>query len=181
MVADEGAGEAQPGWDERCSNELYLLALRTLTWSMPTVRGTPPIPRGGHSAVVVGDHVLILGGCDGGENNVDDNERFVERDLADVRALDTESWEYIDVQPDGVALPPRSGHTAHLLPCDGGVALLVLGGRDYRPPVHAWQEGEHHGRDDAYLLLLSVSRGHRLQTSRPKTSPLRRASPSRLR
>ena len=88
---------------------------------------------------------------------VEDSERFMERDLADVFALDTATWSYQPIEPGGgVVLPPRSGHTAHLLPCDGGVALLVLGGRDYRPPVHAWQEGEHHGRDDAFLLLLSA-------------------------
>ena len=151
-------GVVQPGWDERCSNELHLLDLHTLTWAMPAVRGDPPLPRGGHAAVLVGDHMLILGGCDGGEEAEEGEERddrFVERDLADVRALDTSNWEYVPMSAAGVALPPRSGHTAHLLPCDGGLALLVLGGRDYRPPAHAWQEGEHHGRDDAYLLMLA--------------------------
>ena len=59
------------------------------------------------------------------------------------------------MRTEGVALPARSGHTAHLLPCDGGLALLVLGGRDYRAPALQWQEGEHHGRDDAFLLNVS--------------------------
>ena len=56
--------------------------------------------------------------------------------------------------PAGAGLPPRSGHTAHLVPCDGGVALLVLGGRDYRPPEQPWQDGQHLGRSDAFLLPL---------------------------
>lgn len=141
--------------------------------------GRPPISRGGHAAVAVGDFLLIIGGCDGGDEGEEETERFVERDLADVRIVDTNTWTYCPVatpiglatgapwvssthfvSPSGdVYLPPRSGHTAHLLPCEGGVAVMVLGGRDYRPPAQAWQEGEHHGRGDAFLLMLAGADG----------------------
>ena len=107
---------------------------------------------------MIGDYMLILGGCDGGEEAAGGEEGgeadFVERDLCDARALDVSTWQYVEVSACGVNLPARSGHTAHLLPCDGGVALLVLGGRDYRPPEAPWQDGQHLGRDDAFLLLL---------------------------
>ena len=49
-------------------------------------------------------------------------------------------------------MPPRSGHTAHLLPYDGGLGLLVLGGRRYEPPAVVWRDGTHYGRDDAYWI-----------------------------
>ena len=154
-----GAGQdgvQQPGWDERCSAELFLLDLASISWSEPTCRGIPALPRGGHSAVMIGDYLVILGGCDGGEEAEDPAAEadFVERDLNDMRALNTSTWQYVEMSACGVDLPPRSGHTAHLLPCDGGVALLVLGGRDYRPPEAPWQDGQHLGRDDAFLLLL---------------------------
>ena len=150
---------AQPGWDERCSNELFLLDLSTLCWSEPSCRGLRPTPRGGHSATVVGDFLFLLGGCDGGEQPEDGAEAsFIERDLCDLRCLDTSTWQYVPVAQACAAtnqtvLPARSGHTVHLVPCDGGVALLVLGGREYRPPEHPMQDGQHLGRGDAFLLM----------------------------
>ena len=48
----------------------------------------------------------------------------MERDLSDVHGIDTSTWTYVRMRPAGATLPPRSGHTAHLLPCDGGVALM---------------------------------------------------------
>jgi hypothetical protein len=154
-IQTEG-GVDHPGWDERCSNDLFLLSLSPLCWSEVTCSGTPPLPRGGHSATVVGDYIVLMGGCDGGEQTEDADAEFKERDLSTVHALDTRSWEYVKVTPGGgVNLPPRSGHTVHLLPCDGGISLLVLGGRDYKPPETPWEDGQHLGRDDAYALLLT--------------------------
>ena len=65
----EGGNVVAPGWDERCSNDVFLLDLPTLTWSQPVTRGETPDARGGHSAAVIGDHLLIVGGCDGGPDN----------------------------------------------------------------------------------------------------------------
>ena len=63
---------------------------------------------------------------------------------------------YLPLKPTGRSnFPARSGHTAHLVPSDSGLGVLVLGGRDYRPPRTAVQEGEHHGREDAFLLTLA--------------------------
>ena len=52
-------GTPQPGWDERCSNELCLLDVLHLRWSLPAVRYVPPSPRGGHSATAVGSSVIV--------------------------------------------------------------------------------------------------------------------------
>ena len=148
-------GQPIPGWDETCANELFLLHLPSLSWSVPRLSGNSPAPRGGHSAVLVGEHLLLLGGCDGGEDDGGDGaESFIERDLSDFHTLDTRSWAYHPVTPAGRDLPVRSGHTTALVPWDGGVGVLILGGRDYRAPERPFQDGEHLGRSDAYLLLL---------------------------
>ena len=82
-----------------------------------------------------------------------------QRDLADLAVLDLRRLQYlpspnVDCGRGNPSPERRSGHTAHLLPADGRLSLLVLGGRDYRPPVQPWQDGEHFGRDDAHRLLL---------------------------
>lgn len=107
--------------------------------------------------------MVIVGGCDGGDQEPQDDEEeaFIERDRSDLHVLDTTSMSYLRVAPSGPHLPPRSGHSVHLLPCDDGLCLLVLGGRDYRPPLNPWhQDGQHLGRDDAMALMLTAaSRG----------------------
>ena len=51
----------------------------------------------------------------------------------------------------GDAPAPRGGHTATLVPHDGKLAILILGGRNYDEEGHA--ANPHLGRDDAHLLV----------------------------
>ena len=55
------------------------------------------------------------------------------------------------LQVSGAAPAPRGGHTATLVPHDGRLAILVLGGRDYNEA--AGGANPHFGRDDAHLLV----------------------------
>ena len=147
----------QTPWDQCCSNELYLLHVGDLRWSSPALRGPLPSPRGGHSATLIGATLVIVGGCDGGEQGVPrDDELFLERDLSNVVLLDLARLTYVATEPVVCSFEPRSGHCAVLVPCDGGLGLLVLGGRDYRPPQFPWDEGEHHGRALVDRLALTL-------------------------
>ena len=38
--------------------------LDTMTWNQPTVHGKPPLERCGHTATIVGDRLIVLGGND---------------------------------------------------------------------------------------------------------------------
>ena len=112
-----------------------------------------PSPRGGHSATLVGSTLLLLGGCDGGEPDGPD-DGFVERDLGDLTLLDLEARRYVVTERAAGLFEARSGHTAALVPYDGGVSLMVIGGRDYRPPELPWGDGQHHGRAAVNRLAL---------------------------
>ena len=104
--------------------------------------------------IAVGATLLIFGG---GDLRADQHGALHERDLPDLAALDTRSWRFSSPRVEG-GPAPRGGATATLVPCARGVAVLLLGGRDFRPPPPeaAWPTGgQHHGRDDAHLLALS--------------------------
>lgn len=42
--------------------DIWLLLLDTLTWMQPTISGIPPFPRSLHTAVVIGNKMIIHGG-----------------------------------------------------------------------------------------------------------------------
>jgi len=147
-----------------------LLDLLTLRWQLPLVYGVPPPPRGGHTATLVGNCLVIFGGCDGGpEPEQDDGQSgLVERDRSDLVILDLDSMHYLQSsEPCDEPLSPRSGHTAHLIPAEGGVALLILGGREYHPPLRPWEDGQHLGRDEVCLLTTQPTR-----TTQPMCTPI---------
>lgn len=88
--------------------------------------------------------------------------RLQERDLAEMAVLDTHSWRFAPPQLEGeggpphLPPPPRGGATLNLLPCEGGLCLLLLGGREFVPPPPSvsWPAGQHLGREDAHLFWL---------------------------
>ncbi|CAN4111108.1 unnamed protein product [Withania somnifera] len=45
-----------------CFNDLHVLDLQTMEWSMPTQQGEIPSPRAGHAGVTVGENWFITGG-----------------------------------------------------------------------------------------------------------------------
>jgi len=130
------------------TNELFLLRLDSLTWEAPRTSGLPPEPRGGHTASLVGDKILIFGG---GQLTLDgEEERWNEHDLPGLAWLDTSCWAYGAPAATGEEPGARGGHTAHVIGYDGAISLLILGGRRYE----AGATGRHHGRAEAHVLQL---------------------------
>jgi len=154
-----GAGAAMAVWggylrrmDEGsnvlATNELFLLRLHSLTWEAPRTSGPSPEPRGGHTASLIGDKILIFGG---GQLTLDgEEERWNEHDLPGLAWLDTSCWAYGAPATTGEEPGARGGHTAHVIGHDGAISLLILGGRRYE----AGATGRHHGRAEAHVLQL---------------------------
>ena len=96
-------------------NDFHVLDLDDLSWSTPTVTGTPPKARESHSATLVGsDKLVVFGGSAEGEGNY----------LNDVHILDvtTMTWNSPQVQGEGPSR--RDSHAAASV----GHRLVVLGG-----------------------------------------------------
>ncbi|RUS24923.1 hypothetical protein BC938DRAFT_472899 [Jimgerdemannia flammicorona] len=64
------------------NNDIYVLHTTNMTWSAPTFSGTAPVPRIGHSAVMVGTQMLVMMGY------IDANY------VSDFHVLDTDKWEW---------------------------------------------------------------------------------------
>ena len=180
VPADRAVPLPAGGFDAQMLNDggVYLLQLRTVAWERVTTREPGAlIARGGHTMTFVGaTKLFIFGG--GHMYNAIDNAVFNwhEADLAtDARygvgasnsvVLDTQDWSVslawagrgFDAGTHGTSLKvigdapaPRGGHTATLVPHDGKLAILILGGRNYDEEGHA--ANPHLGRDDAHLLV----------------------------
>jgi N-acetylneuraminic acid mutarotase len=47
-------------------NDVYIFDAETNEWNGPLIcEGTPPAPRSQHGAAIIGDYLVIIGGCDG--------------------------------------------------------------------------------------------------------------------
>lgn len=113
-------------------NDVWILDTANDEWSQPHVGITEtkadgeiafkrlwpevPLPRGAHSATLVGNQMYIFGGYGGAG--------FARRDFNDVTALDLDTWEWRSIECTGEIPEPRSGHQ--------GVAVLdniyIIGG-----------------------------------------------------
>ncbi|XP_056175450.1 uncharacterized protein LOC115662401 isoform X2 [Syzygium oleosum] len=87
------------------------------TWSQPTIKGTPPAPRDGHSCTNVGDNLYVFGGTDG------------MNPLGDLHILDTSSHTWISPITRGEGPEARQGHSAALV----GKRLIIFGGYGKSP------------------------------------------------
>ncbi|KAL4446842.1 hypothetical protein ABPG77_008086 [Micractinium sp. CCAP 211/92] len=99
-------------------NTLAVLDTETWTWSRPLTTGEPPSPRCGHSSVVYGGKLWVVGGGSGRDLLRSG------RDLDDVHTLDLQTMEWARL-----ALPPGPAcagkcHSACLV----GSRLLLFGG-----------------------------------------------------
>ena len=92
-------------------------------WVRPSVSGAGPEPRGGHSATVVGDRMLVIGG-----------ERGFQQ-LSDLHVLDIPVNEWITVREAGDKPPPRSFHTA----CRVGDSIVIFGGKGPKPLADVYE------------------------------------------
>lgn len=100
----------------RSLNDLFRFDLKLAEWTQVRVTGTPPSPRGGHTAVVHGSTMYAFGGKSG-RSPFNDLHSF---------AFDRGCWELV---PAGSSAPaPRCAHTCVV----HGSSLFVFGGYDGR-------------------------------------------------
>lgn len=99
------------------------LDLATMQWAHPTIRGTNPFPRSGHSSSVIGAHSLAIFG---GKYNA---TTF----LQDLLLLDTESYTCVQVRAVETHLPtPVSNASLNII----GNKCFVFGGTDVKTHVY---------------------------------------------
>ncbi|XVF83007.1 hypothetical protein PTKIN_Ptkin16aG0098000 [Pterospermum kingtungense] len=80
-------------------NDVHVLDLETMTWSVVETTQTPPAPRFDHSASVhSGRYLLIFGGC---SHSIFFN---------DLHVLDLQNMEWSQPQIQGDLVSPRAGH-----------------------------------------------------------------------
>lgn len=88
------------GWNgKKGLNDLHVLDVESMTWSVPTVTGTPPTTRNNHATFVVGSKLYVHGGHDGSKW------------LADLHVLDTEKMEWGIPAVAGTPPSARACHT----------------------------------------------------------------------
>jgi len=113
----QGAMYVFGGYDgARSLNDLFRFDFASSEWSQVRVNGTPPSPRGGHTAVVYGDSLYTFGGKSG---------RSPFNDLCTFD-LETSTWEH--VQLGSTAPSPRCAHVCIVY----AESLFVFGGYDGR-------------------------------------------------
>jgi hypothetical protein len=60
-------GQAQVDGRLVALNDVHLLDIESRQWIQPEMKGTPPPPMAGHTAIAVGHHLYIIGGQNGME------------------------------------------------------------------------------------------------------------------
>ncbi|KAG8479309.1 hypothetical protein CXB51_029776 [Gossypium anomalum] len=108
VVIFGGSGEGGANY----LNDLYVLDLRTMRWTSPQVRGHIPAPRDSHSAIAIGNKLVVHGG-DCGDRYLGD---------VDIFDMDTSTWSRLAVQ--GSLPGVRAGHAAVNI----GAKVFIIGG-----------------------------------------------------
>ncbi|KAL3515935.1 hypothetical protein ACH5RR_022837 [Cinchona calisaya] len=103
-----GSGEGEANY----LNDLHVLDIKTMRWASPEVSGSVPVPRDSHSAVAIGNRLILYGG--------DSGDRY--QGAVDVLDMDTLTWSKMDVQ--GPSPGVRAGHTS----VNFGTKVYVIGG-----------------------------------------------------
>eukprot|EP00058_Branchiostoma_floridae_P003749 XP_002589237.1 hypothetical protein BRAFLDRAFT_120761 [Branchiostoma floridae] len=98
-----------------CSNEVFVYSSATESWYKPLVMGDSPTPRSGHSAVLLGERLVVFGGWDAPVC------------YNDVSILDLCLMDWTQPEVTGKPPAPRSWHTAVPLSSN---SFLVHGGYD---------------------------------------------------
>ncbi|MBA0561562.1 hypothetical protein Golob_018377 [Gossypium lobatum] len=121
VVIFGGSGEGGANY----LNDLHVLDLRTMRWTSPQVRGHIPVPRDSHSAVAIGNKLVVHGG-DCGDRYLGD---------VDIFDMDTSTWSRLAVQ--GSLPGVRAGHAAVNI----GAKVFIIGG-----------VGDKHYYNDVWVL-----------------------------
>ena len=111
-----------------------MLNLDTMTWDTLVTTGQGPGPRDSHSAVILGQHMVVFGGTNGSKK------------VNDLHILDLGSKEWTRPECRGSPPSPRESHTATLL---GDDKLVIFGGSG---------EGETNYLNDLHVLDLKTMR-----------------------
>jgi N-acetylneuraminic acid mutarotase len=99
-------------------NDVWVLDATTGKWRQPIIRGTSPIPRCSHSAVVSGHEMFVFGGMT--ETKQDGARRFNDVPVLDLR---DQRWVYPDIH--GASPHERNSHSMTLV---GGNTAVMFGG-----------------------------------------------------
>ncbi|XVF41760.1 hypothetical protein PTKIN_Ptkin01aG0306300 [Pterospermum kingtungense] len=121
LVIFGGSGEGEANY----LNDLHVLDLRTMRWTSPQVRGHIPVPRDSHSAVAIGNKLIVYGGDCGDRYHGD----------VDMFDMDTSTWSRLAVQ--GSLPGVRAGHAAVNI----GTKVFIIGG-----------VGDKHYYNDVWIL-----------------------------
>ncbi|OMP09375.1 Kelch-type beta propeller [Corchorus olitorius] len=121
VVIFGGSGEGVANY----LNDLHVLDLRTMRWTSPQVRGHIPVPRDSHSAVAIGNKLVVYGGDCGDRYHGD----------VDIFDMDTLTWSRLAVQ--GSLPGVRAGHAAVNI----GTKVFIIGG-----------VGDKHYYNDVWIL-----------------------------
>ncbi|CAO3644013.1 unnamed protein product [Cunninghamella echinulata] len=79
------------------TNDIHVLDTCTLSWSTPTIHGSPPAARAGHEAVTYGNYMIIIGGI----TNVSSTTHELTY-ANDIAILDLTTWTWIQQLPDNI-------------------------------------------------------------------------------
>jgi len=113
----QGAMFVFGGYDgTRSLNDLFRFDLQSYEWSHVRVSGTPPSPRGGHTAVVYGDFMYAFGGKSG------------RSPFNDLCAFDFKEQHWFPIEAGRLDPSPRCAHVCVV----HASSLYVFGGYDGR-------------------------------------------------
>lgn len=100
--------------DQTYSDDLYCVDVETLVCTKlnSKTKGPTPSPRGGHSAILLEDKMLIIGG----------NDKTTE--YKDMYFLDLDTLTWIRIDNKKLSIPKRSFHSAIRM----GNSVLIFGG-----------------------------------------------------
>nr|XP_019705971.1 uncharacterized protein LOC105045009 isoform X2 [Elaeis guineensis] len=178
LVIFGGSGEGEANY----LNDVHILDLKSMTWTSPEVKGDRPAPRDSHTAVAVGNKLLMYGGDCGdryhGEVDVFDMDTMTwsrvciiggvgdKQYYSDVWVLDlgTCLWAQLDIcgqQPQG-----RFSHTAVVTGTD--IAIYGGCGEDERPlnEVLILQLGSEHPNGRYNISMCKIFGNHWNQEKR---------------
>lgn len=118
------------GWNGKdYYNDLHILDLEIMAWSSPETQGPAPSPRQGHSAILIGNNLVIHGGFKLREDQLKTcglyqgtptNTSY----LSDIRVLDTETLIWSRLRISGEPPDARYGHTLNI----SGSDIIMFGG-----------------------------------------------------
>lgn len=100
---------------DSCSNELYIFNADAKNWYKPLITGTPPNPKSGHSASLLGGRLVLFGGWD------------FPQCFNDVSIIDLAMMEFSSPTMTGSLPSPRSWHASAVLPRQ---RIFIHGGYD---------------------------------------------------